>query len=289
MADVCRSASEALPGIGRAALVVGHPGHELKVFGWALASQPLVFVLTNGSGRNGVSRVASTAQLLTSLGASPGEIFGNLTDAELYSAILEQDVPIFLRLLDSLAASLLKHKIDGVVGDAAEGFNPTHDLCRCFINSAVLLVNRATGKKLKNFEVSLTEWEQGCPQPRHDDRCLHWFLDDSVLARKIAAAEQYVELKTEVQRALAQRGEKYFRLECLRRVEKLDPESLTDDKPLYEVWGEQRVAAGLYQNVIRFKQHILPLMKAIFAYADQGAGIATLGCQRIEHFASGGN
>jgi len=268
-----------VPEIGCPALVVGHPGHELKVFGWMSAYKPRVYVITNGSGRHGISRISSTAGLLTSLGVCQDEIFGYYSDAQIYNAILQQNFSIVFHLLDDLAASFLRHNIDCVVGDAAEGFNPAHDLCRSLINAAVLLVERTSGRKITNLQVSLTEWEHDCPQPRHDDSCLHWSLDDSLLAEKIAAARQYFELKAEVQRAIAQRGEEYFRLECLRRTEDMDLLHFIANKPAYETWGEQRAVEGRYQNVIRFQQHLLPMMKAIFNYANQATLEAFAGWQ----------
>jgi hypothetical protein len=156
-------------------------------------------------------------------------------------------------------------------GDAAEGFNPTHDLCRMLINAAVLLGQRTNGREIANFEFTLTEWEQGCPEPPHDEHCLHWTLDDRLLREKIAAAEQYVELKNEVQKAIAQRGEAYFRGECLRRVVTPALSCDTSKKPIYETWGERRVLNGEYQSVIRLKQHVLPLVNAIFHHATQGS------------------
>ncbi len=262
----------------RCALVVGHPGHELKVFGWLAEYQPLVHVITDGSGRSGISRIPSTSALLKNAGARSGEIFGAISDAGIYRAILEQDVSWFLALVDDLANSFLNHNIDCVAGDGAEGFNPAHDLCRVVLNSAVLLAHRTSGKNIANFEFSLTEWEPGCPESLHDEDCLHWTLGDRLLSGKISAAQQYVELKDDVSRALAQRGEEYFRNECLRPV--LDPAPRFDSsrKPFYEIWGEQQVQKGEYRSVIRLEQHILPLANAIFDHAKQGrsltAGIA---------------
>src|SRR5436309_3594001 len=80
----------------RCALVAGHPGHELKVFGWLAEYQPRVYVITDGSGRSGISRIPSTAALLQNAGARSGDIFGAISDAEIYRAILEQDVSWFL-------------------------------------------------------------------------------------------------------------------------------------------------------------------------------------------------
>jgi len=251
------------------ALVLGHPGHELKVFGWIREYKPLVCAITDGSGRSGVSRISSTAALLARLDARTGEIFGALSDAEIYDAILRQNLSLFLSLVDELAGSFLRHHIDCVAGDASEGFNPTHDLCRILINAAVLVARRAGGREIANFEFPLTEWEQDCPEPVHDDRCLHRTLDDQALSEKIAAAEEYARLGEEVRRAIARRGREYFRGECLRPAPDPAPRFDTSKKPFYETWGERQVLRGEYQSVIRLEQHILPLANAIFHHASQ--------------------
>src|SRR5437764_6281149 len=98
----------------RCALVVGHPGHELKVFGWISEYKPLVYVITDGSGRSGISRISSTAALLTRAGARQGEMFGIISDAEIYRAILEQNISWFLTLVEELASSFVRHNIECV-------------------------------------------------------------------------------------------------------------------------------------------------------------------------------
>src|SRR5206468_10486420 len=83
--------SPTLPG-RRAALVIAHPGHELRVHAWVELAQPLAFVLTDGSGHTGQSRLASTSRLLDQTGASSGGIYGRLTDGVLYTAIHRSEV-----------------------------------------------------------------------------------------------------------------------------------------------------------------------------------------------------
>src|SRR5438046_692715 len=80
----------------RAALVVAHPGHELRVFGWLSQYKPRVYVITDGSGRSGVSRAPSTQALLQQVGAPSGEIFGVISDTGIYRAILASDFSFFL-------------------------------------------------------------------------------------------------------------------------------------------------------------------------------------------------
>jgi len=249
----------------RPALVIGHPGHELRVFGWVAEHRPRVYVLTDGSGRSGISRLPSTARLLAALGAEPGEVFGALSDAELYRALLAGDSTLFLGLLDRLADSFLRHRIDFVVGDAREGYNPAHDLCRALLDAAVRMVQGAGGAPA-NYEIRLTERRQARAE-LHDQDCWHLSLDDALLQRKLQAAHDYVEMRDEVRDALALCGEEYFRLECLRRVRQPVPPAALEARPFYETWGEQRVAAGDYASVIRWREHMLPVLEALFEHA----------------------
>ena len=262
MSLLCLCAPEVLESFSRPAVVVGHPGHELKVFGWIAEHRPQVHVITDGSGRHGVSRLPSTAGLLAAVGAKPGEVFGSVTDAEIYRALLETNIPFFLDLLETLAGSFIRNAVDFVAGDATEEFNPTHDICRALVNGAVAMAERATGRRIPNYEFCLTEWEQS-RQDVHDRQCLHLSLGEDLLRRKLKAALAYGELKEEVEKAIAARGEKYFQIECLRKVSSLAPQSEPGEKPFYETFGEQRVAEGEYTSVIRYKQHMLPVLEAL--------------------------
>jgi hypothetical protein len=247
-------------------LILGHPGHELKVLGWLSEYSPFVYVVTDGGGRHGVSRVPSTAALVTEFGGQLGDVFGCVSDAAIYYAMLYKDISFFLELVHRIAASLIEHRIDFVAGDAAEGFNPTHDICRAMINAAVTMVRAAVSRRIANYEFSLTEWEQRGPE-EHNQQCVHLRLDDSLLCRKLLAAEGYVELREEVRRALAQRGREYFRIECLRETAEPGMPQQDSPKPYYETWGEKRISEGKYTAVIRFREHILPITDEIFRYA----------------------
>jgi hypothetical protein len=260
------------------ALVMAHPGHELKVFGWLSECKPRTHIITDGSG-GGTSRLHSTAKLLHRIGGVPGEIFGAVSDSEIYRAILEQRTPLFLQVVDRLAASFVEHDTDLVAGDAIEGFNPTHDLCRALLNAAVSIAQRVTGRLIRNYEFCLTEWEQHCRE-MHDHLCWHLRLEDTLLREKLSAAADYVELKAEIQQAIAAKGQEYFRIECLRNVtEPLAvpfPGSVTGSKPYYEAQGEKRVAQDKYASVIRYEEHVLPILRAVRDYALESTKILNL-------------
>ena len=265
----CLCSPETLASFSSPALVVGHPGHELKMFGWIEEHRPQVYVITDGSGRQGISRLPSTAKFLSAMDAEPGKIFGPVSDAGVYCALLETNIQFFLDLLYGLADSFIQRDVDFVAGDASEGYNPTHDICRALVNAAVELAETSTGRSIPNYEFCLTEWEQNC-EDLHDSRCLHLRLDDDMLRRKLKAAADYGELKEEVQRAIAAKGEQHFQIECLRKVSAVIAEDACTAKPYYESFGEKRVAEGEYDSVIRYKEHMLPILNALH---DHGTGV----------------
>ena len=167
----------------RAALFIAHPGHELLVHGWVELAKPLVFVLTDGSGRTNQSRLKSTTEILNQTGAKLGCIYGRLTDRAAYAAILDREFDLFIRLAKDLAEAFVAERIDYVAGDAAEGCSPTHDICRLIINAEVKIAYQRTGQAVANFEFALVR------PPDADLAALHpddiWLqLDESGYAEK---------------------------------------------------------------------------------------------------------
>jgi len=247
-----------MPDCPRTALVIAHPGHELGVHRWLELARPQVFVLTDGSGRTGRSRLAATSELLLRCGARPGPIYGRIPDGELYRALLDGRCELFASLAEELAESLRRDAIELVAGDAVEGFNPAHDVSRLLLNAAVARV-RAGGRSIDNRDFLL----DGSPDGLSDEEratCIRIQLDPEALARKLAAARSYPGLEQEVERALARHGANAFRTEWLREVRYgLDIDHLLADPPFYEVYGEQQVAAGIYPEVLRYRAHVLPV------------------------------
>ena len=114
-----------------------------------------MFVLTDGSGRGNHSRLPSTTRVLERAGATRGAVYGRFTDADVYRALLSGDVAVFTNTAALLAAALLDEGIDCVVADAAEGYNPTHDICRYLANAAVEIAARARTRPIANYEFDL--------------------------------------------------------------------------------------------------------------------------------------
>jgi hypothetical protein len=246
----------------RTALVVGHPGHELLVHGWLEVTRPIVCVLTDGSGRSSQSRLASTTKILNQTGAKCGGIYGRLTDTEAYAAILNHEYDLFIGLARELCEAFVVERIDYVVGDASEGYNPMHDVCRLVIDAAVTAAGRARGHRIANVEFSLIGQQGDCHKAPHVDGICR-LLDDSAFARKISAAKEYAELAGEIQSRLKRTPTEVLRTECLRPVNLGPSDHRGEHPPFYEQYGEKQVAAGYYHQVIRYKEHIAPLAEAL--------------------------
>src|SRR5207249_2018913 len=112
--------------------------------------------LTNGAGRTGTPRLPATIDLLQRLGARPSDPSGRFTDRHIYQNLLDHHADFFLNLAGELAAALVRERIPYVVGDAAEGYNPSHDVCRLLINAAVEIVRRSAGTQIANYDFPLT-------------------------------------------------------------------------------------------------------------------------------------
>lgn len=248
----------------RAALIVAHPGHELRVHRWLELARPLVMVLTDGSGAVMQSRVPSTLRVLRGAGARAGSVCGRLTDAEIYALMLGGESAPLTALLRETAGILADENIELLVHDAIEGYNPSHDLCWHFAGAAALLVERKTGRKIRRLDFLLTGRPDECPEPLKPD-AIRIPLDEASLARKLSAAEAYPELKSELDAALAKCGHAAFATEWLRPVQDAADDFADMERiPFYESHGESRRESGRYTDVIRRKQHVLPLARSLW-------------------------
>ncbi|MDT5294112.1 MAG: hypothetical protein QOJ76_992 [Acidobacteriota bacterium] len=274
-----------------AAIVVAHPGHEVRVHCWLEQERPQVFVLTDGSGRAGQPRIASTEEYLKRFGMRPGCIFGRHTDVAVYRAILARDFETFVRLSEELAGALVASGVRRVVGDASEGYNTTHDITRLITNAAVEMASRAGGATIDNYDFPVVKRPDHCPTPLRA-RAVWLRLDDETFARKLSAAfEFYPELAAEIRDTLEGRGHErvvehfnlngdehaatdldgmdVFRVECLRPVSHHGT-PFDSRVPFYELQGELKVASGFYKQVIRYREHIRPLADALAERVERG-------------------
>jgi len=251
------------PGI-RAALVIAHPGHELSLYGWLKLVRPRVFVLTDGSGHSGSPRIERTTNIIRELSAETGSFYGRFSDATVYEMLLTHQFDLFINLARELAAQILNERLDCVVGDASEGYNPTHDVCRLLIDAAVEMVEGTSGRKIKNLQFSVTGKSAAgiIAAPHAESICLR--LDETTFQQKLLAARNYLELKGEIDAFISTYSTESFRSEYLYEVSHYNADTLPGvTRAYYEQHGEKRVKQGYYKHVIRYREHILPLALAL--------------------------
>jgi hypothetical protein len=244
----------------KTALIIGHPGHELRAYTFVKKYKPDVFILTDGSGLNKASRIHETIRILDSLGAKFQDSIRIFTDIELYNIILEQDLSEILLYKNSLKDIIIRNQYDIIVGDALEGFNPTHDICRYLINGIVsdISVNNNL-EEILNYDLVLDSAPNNISIDNNVEG-LSFQLSYEEFQMKVNAAMNYPELKYEVDTAIEKYGKEVFSWESFGRVSDLNQISNWDTlKPYYECFGEKRVGEGSYSRVITFENHIRPI------------------------------
>jgi len=246
---------------GRPILFMAHPGHELLIHGWLSRMRPAVSILTDGSGHSTSGRLPLTRELLHSLSVPEGPIFGRFADREVYAAILGGDVGFLISLVNDLAGDLVARRATAIVADAAEGYNPEHDLC-CIIAGAACDVARRDGVDIPQYEYAVADGPDSLTGETFE-------LDDEAFAAKMKAARMFAAALTDVDELLARYGEQAFRRETFRLVEDWTIDRFAAGAcPRYEHFGEERVTSGLYARVIRHREHVVPLRSALREWVE---------------------
>lgn len=252
-----------LDGSSKSALIIAHPGHELRVLGWLHSAPRVVHVLTDGSGRQGTPRLASTHRVLSDAQAVIGDIFGHVTDRQLYSHFLQGDVNALRQVTQSLADSLIDDAIEFIVADASgEGFL-AHDVFRMIVHCAVRVAEDHLNRKIPVYDFLVDGSPQDCGTcSKAQTLWLH--LGDQELQSKIDSAFAYPEVRPFVNEALERFGKEAFRTECLRPADQSLDLTRFDLATSYEQHGAQLVQTGEYSTVIRFDQHVLPTFEQLY-------------------------
>lgn len=246
----------------RCALAIAHPGHELRVLGSLFELRPAVYILTDGSGSRGIPRISSTGRLIQEIGGTNGFMFGEHNDRQVYSLVLAKASSFFLRISDQLAEDWIRNDVETVIGDAYEGAIMTHDLWRGIIDRAIRIASNTLGREIENLEFELETnplaHSEHAPEVHSIIR-----LSEEVWQRKIQIARAYEELKAEVDYAFEHWGTRAFQVETFLKNRGFGSRSDWNSPPPYEKHGDQRVAEGVYQQTVRFNEHVKPILECL--------------------------
>ncbi|WP_378175942.1 hypothetical protein [Aquimarina sp. SS2-1] len=243
-------------------LFIGHPGHELLAHKFLSVYKPDVVFLTMGSGSNDSPRIQQSIDLIESLGLNVYYPFEPFTDRQIYDLILSHSVDSFHSVKSALKEFIVSHNIEMIVGDALEGFNPSHDVCRYLINATVFdLKDKVLLKNYDFFQEDVRMNRSASKKP--EDITLE--LDETELQNKMAASLNYPEIKLEVDKFVEHYGVEFFNIEYFRKVnDPLKIKNWNTEFPFYEEFGRKRIKEGTYSELISFKEHMEPLAKKIF-------------------------
>lgn len=232
-------------------LVLGHPGHELRLHGWLEQARPVVCVLTDGAGAAAAARATFSREMIDRVGGRVGPVFGQRTDRAWYQAILSGQVEPFVEAVREMLAIAWRLNVTLIVSDARDGYNPMHDAA---FDMARLVTARLVreGRDVRHLVFPVTEMTAGAPA---------WIgrLSPDAVARKEAALARYAPLASEIHAARAH-GAFDCGLEQLFEVAHLDAGA---EPPFYESVGRSRVSSGEYATMIERRRHYLPLMEAV--------------------------
>lgn len=244
----------------KAALVVAHPGHELRVYDWLRTARPDVHILTNGS-RASLTRARREAstQVVTSLGCRMASAWEGVPDSALYASLIARDHEPFLNWVSRLAADLVARDIDLVITDGWQYYNVAHDLAHFMARVAVAEASARLKRDILVLEFAVVPAALAPTAPRVLEYCSK-SLSASITGAKQEAAHRYPGVDGEVAEIESLEGahaydvERFFTPAPIATL-RAPPVA----KPPYECYGEARVAAGVYRDVLRW-EHAAPLL-----------------------------
>lgn len=247
-------------------LIVAHPGHEILVWSWLERVRPRVMIFTDGSGASGQSRIESTRRLLINGGAMPGTMFGDFADQTIYQATLLQQNDFFERMVYRVAQEIIEYEIRTVVGDSAEGMIMAHDLLREVRRAAVRIAESELGWSIEQFDYPLDSHPTACPAGFVEQQ-VRIKLSDQSLQRKLAVARSYPEIRTFVDAAIKAYGEHAFAVETMFPTSDRSLLPEVGQTLRYELHGEEMVRQAKYRQVIRYDQHVRPIISRLESIA----------------------
>lgn len=252
-------------------LIAAHPGHEVSIWGWLARSKPRALIVTDGSGGSGQPRIARTASNLKSAEIPIASIFGDYSDRQLYHYALTKNKYFFEMLVHLMANEMTTHRVRRVIGDASEGVIMAHDLLREVRRVAVRIAEAELGWKIEHLEVSIDAAPSTFPQAVKGREIIHELSDDEWRA-KILIAKRYRQLRPFVDAAFERYGIDAFQREVFFPC--TDQSLIPPDKKLsYEDHGEKMVSQMKYKEVIRFQDHLAPIIRHIHQLQPAGSDL----------------
>lgn len=263
----------------RAALVVAHPAHEIRVLHWLSLVRPRTYILTQGS-RSGAdtTRRRASERLIESRGAHVAAWAG-AWDRDIYNMLLEGVHSDLLKWTDDLAADFIARETDLVVADSWQLYNVAHDITYVIAHLAAERAARALGRAVTLLTYPVVSPALAAAVTFSPPvATLH--LGAAAIGAKRAAINVIPDIALEAAEIDRTEGELAHTHESFHAPVSLAHTLRTpSETPLYERFGEDRVRAGTYFEVVRWAHvqaacdallNAAPLPPALSARAPRG-------------------
>ncbi|MBL8545991.1 MAG: hypothetical protein JNL81_05970 [Hyphomonadaceae bacterium] len=255
----------------RAALVIAHPAHEIRILRWLSLVRPHVYILTQGS-RSGAdnTRRAASERLIEAHGASVAKAWAGAWDRDLYDMLLDGRYHDLLSWVDQLTADFIAREVDLVVADSWQRYNVAHDLAYVITALAAQRAREALGREVVLVTYPVVPLVM-TSEASHAPLLAQFKLSSDAVAEKRSAMSQIPDIALEASAIDEAEGEEAHAAETFNAAPSLTTILNTPrETPAYEVFGEERVKAGIYTDVVRWPH----VQRACEALIDAGA-IAT--------------
>lgn len=182
----------------RRALVVGHPGHELAIYGMLQRHPPEVIVVVTDGG--GARRVSESREGLRRIGLLERTRYLDLPEQRFYDALLDGDVGFVREAAGAVRDCVRLFAPTDVLCDAVEFYNPLHDITLPIVRTALDGWDTRVYEVPLVYEVSGDEEQyavQRVPDSMSDRRLTFALTEDELEAKVTARNEVYCSLHTQ--------------------------------------------------------------------------------------------
>ncbi|MCR9223858.1 MAG: hypothetical protein NXH70_07280 [Hyphomonas sp.] len=245
------------------AMIIAHPGHELLVLSALRHTQPLTAIFTDGSGSINEPRISYSERILEMAGAVRSSVFGRYSDKDCYAFIKARDSTPFVELRDELVEEFLADNVQQIFSDACEYYNPMHDLASYVADAVTIKLASKRGSPADRFVIPIAPSDGLTRVALKSDAVVSLPQTPDDLIFKLEAIGAYEPLAQEIQSAKTLEGEAYLQEKlCLHQPIAQAPGAL-EIEPFYERFGRERIAAGVYSELITYSEHMMQIANDI--------------------------
>jgi hypothetical protein len=250
----------------RVAIIVSHPAHLLTVVGMQLRWKPDVLVL-NRAVIGGVGQEQAIHAAFKPFGLADRLASFAISEAESFDRTLAGDFAFHASIGDRIFEWLRTVRPDVVLGDAYETYNFHHDLARLLIDDSIQRL-RVLGRRIENYEFPLS-----C-RVDEPDAVVQYGVFPFGAFRALRLNPRELTVKRELTELIS-RGDSFIagvaplfakpEVEPYREVP-ADRDYTVPPARLalyYDERGREVVRAGRYAEAISFRNHFVPLVRAL--------------------------